>query len=109
MCICGFFCNDPATTGIYTLSLHDALPISVVNSAGCGFIKITGGGHVPTGSKDHSHSFGFYIQLGDGGWMVNFEYNDNHKGKPKDKKNALAPLQYHANALATFAEGFIDP
>lgn len=82
---------------------------AVVNSAGCGFIKITGGGHVPTGSKDHSHSFGFYIQLGDGGWMVNFEYNDNHKGKPKDKKNALAPLQYHANELATFAEVFIDP
>src|SRR3712207_8516001 len=23
-----FFFNDPATTGIYTLSLHDALPIS---------------------------------------------------------------------------------
>src|SRR5438874_4737151 len=22
------FCNDPTTTGIYTLSLHDALPIS---------------------------------------------------------------------------------
>src|SRR5215217_9189039 len=40
MCLCGswtmdrvnylifiFFCNDPATTEIYTLSLHDALPI----------------------------------------------------------------------------------
>src|SRR5437868_9365297 len=26
MCICFFF-NDPATTYIYTLSLHDALPI----------------------------------------------------------------------------------
>src|SRR3989442_9561144 len=25
-----FFFNDPATTEIYTLSLHDALPISVV-------------------------------------------------------------------------------
>src|SRR5947207_15783020 len=24
-----FFCNDTATTEIYTLSLHDALPISV--------------------------------------------------------------------------------
>src|SRR3989304_1132402 len=24
----GFFINDPATTEIYTLSLHDALPIS---------------------------------------------------------------------------------
>src|SRR3712207_7339226 len=27
-----FFFNDPATTEIYTLSLHDALPISLVGS-----------------------------------------------------------------------------
>src|SRR3712207_8975656 len=26
--LCCFFCNDTATTEIYTLSLHDALPIS---------------------------------------------------------------------------------
>src|SRR5688572_31091381 len=30
-----FFFNDTATTEIYTLSLHDALPISHNNSAGC--------------------------------------------------------------------------
>src|SRR2546426_10984347 len=29
-----FFFNDTATTEIYTLSLHDALPISGVSSAG---------------------------------------------------------------------------
>src|SRR5690348_10131401 len=28
-----FFCNDPPTTEIYTLSLHDALPISRPGSA----------------------------------------------------------------------------
>src|SRR2546426_5954989 len=28
MCFCFFFFNDTATTEIYTLSLHDALPIS---------------------------------------------------------------------------------
>src|SRR3712207_6863571 len=28
MCSCVFFFNDTATTEIYTLSLHDALPIS---------------------------------------------------------------------------------
>src|SRR5436309_9331985 len=28
MCVCDFFFNAAATTGIYTLSLHDALPIS---------------------------------------------------------------------------------
>src|SRR5437588_13096755 len=30
-----FFFNDPATTEIYTLSLHDALPISPVARARC--------------------------------------------------------------------------
>src|SRR3712207_8622992 len=33
-----FFFNDPATTEIYTLSLHDALPIS-------GFLTMKGGCH----------------------------------------------------------------
>src|SRR5690349_12529885 len=30
----GFFINNPATTQIYTLSLHDALPISLDRDAG---------------------------------------------------------------------------
>src|SRR6266487_6727540 len=30
-----FFFNDTATTEIYTLSLHDALPISLARSAKC--------------------------------------------------------------------------
>src|SRR2546430_7278344 len=29
LCCCFFFFNDTATTEIYTLSLHDALPISI--------------------------------------------------------------------------------
>src|SRR5690349_19695705 len=33
-CIRFFFFNDPATTEIYTLSLHDALPISPVRPHG---------------------------------------------------------------------------
>src|SRR3989449_5380997 len=31
-----FFFNDTATTEIYTLSLHDALPISMKTARGCG-------------------------------------------------------------------------
>src|ERR1035437_8229766 len=31
--VCPFFFNDPATTEIYTLSLHDALPISPPRSS----------------------------------------------------------------------------
>src|SRR5437016_8384955 len=30
MCLSSFFCSDTPTTEIYTLSLHDALPISEV-------------------------------------------------------------------------------
>src|SRR2546427_9840989 len=33
-CLCFFFFNDTATTEIYTLSLHDALPIFIVELAG---------------------------------------------------------------------------
>src|SRR2546430_13734396 len=31
--LCFFFFNDTATTEIYTLSLHDALPISLIHSS----------------------------------------------------------------------------
>src|SRR5256885_16326730 len=56
-----FFFNDTATTEIYTLSLHDALPIS--NSAGAGGTKPTrpdgsAGDRVPapdpTRSEEHT-------------------------------------------------------
>src|SRR3712207_9252428 len=39
-----FFFNDTATTEIYTLSLHDALPISVVWTHHAGFIHSSVGG-----------------------------------------------------------------
>ena len=46
--VCVFFFNDTATTEIYTLSLHDALPISVsVVAAQSGFdsvISVADGG-----------------------------------------------------------------
>src|SRR2546427_8736079 len=37
-----FFFNDTATTEIYTLSLHDALPISIGTSARCSAGSCTG-------------------------------------------------------------------
>src|SRR5689334_25174228 len=39
-----FFFNDTATTEIYTLSLHDALPISSHQSAGHGCARQSGAG-----------------------------------------------------------------
>src|SRR3712207_8839871 len=41
-CVCFFFFNDTATTEIYTLSLHDALPIFSIHR----MIKILQGGRL---------------------------------------------------------------
>src|SRR2546430_10011978 len=44
-----FFFNDTATTEIYTLSLHDALPISLVAATALAcLITFSSGGLVPT-------------------------------------------------------------
>src|SRR2546430_12752557 len=43
-----FFFNDTATTEIYTLSLHDALPIS---------LRLLGGNHFPRQAKLMRHTF----------------------------------------------------
>src|SRR3712207_7130359 len=40
--ICVFFFNDTATTEIYTLSLHDALPICLVFCLGAGLFWLSG-------------------------------------------------------------------
>src|SRR3989304_2525160 len=39
----GFFFNDTATTEIYTLSLHDALPISSCSQCGCSSERVSAG------------------------------------------------------------------
>src|SRR3712207_8515144 len=41
-----FFFNDTATTEIYTLSLHDALPIFLLSYVGVASYQFTGGGYV---------------------------------------------------------------
>src|SRR5258707_9342289 len=48
-----FFFNDTATTEIYTLSLHDALPISNKNDGTPMFAPVgAGGGFIPKGAKN---------------------------------------------------------
>src|SRR2546425_12870621 len=44
-CLCFFFFNDTATTEIYTLSLHDALPIS------CSFELSSGAAAAPGSTR----------------------------------------------------------
>src|SRR5262245_65221917 len=43
-----FFFNDPATTEIYTLSLHDALPISSELFRRCGLGLARAAAHLPS-------------------------------------------------------------
>src|SRR5437867_7948009 len=47
ICLCFFFFNDPATTEIYTLSLHDALPISQSHKADRPRARSRAGGTTP--------------------------------------------------------------
>src|SRR6266498_5730817 len=47
-----FFFNDTATTEIYTLSLHDALPIYVSRANGAGLHRVVRKGKWPALSRD---------------------------------------------------------
>src|SRR5690349_23697980 len=65
-CVCNslsyffFFFNDTATTEIYTLSLHDALPISAAGPAGAGRRDVSElavrGGLVVTPDRSEEHT-----------------------------------------------------
>src|SRR5947207_12529694 len=57
-----FFFNHPATTEIYTLSLHDALPISVFRASGLGspLARQGQGCSVESGSPCGARRAGFY-------------------------------------------------
>src|SRR5690242_21522079 len=48
-----FFFDDPATTEIYTLSLHDALPISRLRALTASHLQKLDGGHDRAHSPEH--------------------------------------------------------
>src|SRR5258708_18522754 len=57
MYLCDFFFNDTATTEIYTLSLHDALPISWGGDANTqSFFSISGNAGLVTNTASGSYS-----------------------------------------------------
>src|SRR5215510_16502399 len=51
-----FFFNDTATTEIYTLSLHDALPISIAGSNATGAASRSSGSRAPAHSRSEEHT-----------------------------------------------------
>src|SRR4029434_11360603 len=60
-CVCVFFFNDTATTEIYTLSLHDALPISGWRSVWRG--GLGGGVWVQRRSEEHTSELQSHLNL----------------------------------------------
>jgi len=54
-CMFFFFFNDTATTEIYTLSLHDALPISASATGGSDFADQGRGALDQSGSTDRAN------------------------------------------------------
>src|SRR3712207_8310479 len=86
-CCWFFFFNDTATTEIYTLALHDALPISIVESraavsrwsAGCGWGRVADG-------KRQGHA-----GLKSGGNLVNVR---GTPGRSEEHTSELQSRQY---------------
>src|SRR6266478_3403565 len=68
-CYAFFFFNDTATTEIYTLSLHDALPISIDRQCSSGLMAIA------TAAKEIVHD-GMTIAVGGGLESVSLVQND---------------------------------
>src|SRR5574340_1824758 len=54
LCSFFFFFNDTATTEIYTLSLHDALPIWLIKPLGMRVTRIAHG--LPMGARSEEHT-----------------------------------------------------
>src|SRR5437870_11034281 len=57
-CIFSFFFDGPATTEIYTLSLHDALPIFRLD---VGRLLVVGGEGVPVGDEEQARVLGLQL------------------------------------------------
>src|SRR6266849_11186952 len=78
-----FFFNDTATTEIYTLSLHDALPIS---STSCSAIPTchASGARWTSGSEEHTSELQSRVDLV---CRLLLEKKKNNKNKYTNKKN----------------------
>src|SRR5258708_11000425 len=90
MLFCFFFFNDTATTEIYTLSLHDALPIFAISEAPHGGPRDRGIGR-PQGRLGMEE-------------MVRVKYVDS------DRLPAMKKLWWYgySPAFSTQMEGFLD-
>src|SRR3712207_7931293 len=90
-----FFFNDTATTEIYTLSLHDALPISDRSPVAIGHVEVAAG-------ADRGVVLGDLVSLREVGVEVVLAREDRPvgdlavQGKPRDRKSTRLNSS-HAN------------
>src|SRR5436305_12122848 len=81
-----FFFNDPATTGIYTLSLHDALPISGT-SPGTSWYRTAFDLHVPAG-----HDASLALTIGDPAVPHNSARSEEHTSELQSRPHLVCRL-----------------
>src|SRR2546426_78269 len=107
-----FFFNDTATTEIYTLSLHDALPIFTLygpNDATCTVVAFTDTKPV-SGNADYTSSSFTAIQAGTYRWIASYtgDLNNNAAGPTACADPAEAVVVTKAApALTTTASGSV--
>src|SRR5687768_17862836 len=90
-----FFFNDPATTEIYTLSLHDALPISCPASSTHTFWpQFSSGSRVPSRrSEEHTSELQSRLHLV---CRLLLEKKKRSRLDPSDRQRVF-PVTNHAN------------
>src|SRR3712207_8354642 len=86
MSIFCFFFNDTATTEIYTLSLHDALPIYMAST------DISLHNKVPVAHDEHDHEHDHHDQP----FIFKYIFSQDHKVIAKDRKSTRLNSS-HAN------------
>src|SRR5690242_21573996 len=91
---CVFFLNDTATTEIYTLSLHDALPISLTNG---GFESDGAGVAVPAGWSEYGTTAASYTESGGHGGSYRLTHYSSSAYKRSEEHTS--ELQSHVNLV----------
>src|SRR3712207_8069770 len=88
-----FFFNDTATTEIYTLSLHDALPIYVLTDSLCAFCPQGAGARVYTASSP----LGPYVYRNNINRRIRYpvtSVNDGDRQRSEEHTSELQSRQY---------------
>src|SRR5690606_41618114 len=91
-----FFCNHTATTEIYTLSLHDALPIYAMKNSKQWIASMEAEERVKTGIKTlkigYNKVFGYYIEITRANLVHLPERSEEHTSELQSRENLVCRL-----------------